>query len=160
MTAPKPKTTPKPKRKKVGNPGTKRGRYKTELTDEALLIIIDKYYGVLPDIAKASGQTYMGMKKRIGDNPALKAACLEARDKIVSIAESQLYKMAAKGNLKAIQYMLSRVGRKNGWTEESTINLRTSIAPDEAKQEVATLFGLKADEPTGEAPESKEDEEA
>lgn len=129
------------------------------LSDEQIAILIDKYYGIYTDMAKAAGVTYQCIFKRIDNSPYLQQECVKARSKIIVAAESKLLEIMEAGDIKAVMFILKSLGKHKGWSEDVNLNVRVQVGPEEAKAAVATLFGLKTDEPTVEDPESKEDEE-
>lgn len=125
-----------------GNPGIPRDAYDTTITDEILIAALDKTFGLIPEAAKLLGMSSTGLRKRLHNNPELEIACQKAREEIVLIAEKKMFDSVEAGDLKSVTFVLSRLGRHRGWGEESTVTLKSSINPEDAKREVAAIFSL------------------
>ena len=130
----------------AGNPGTPRDKYANSVTDEQILDAIEQTHGLIPDIALIIGMTNTGCRNRIHNDPVLMEACNKARDSIVLIAESKMFAMVHAGDFKAVQFVLKCLGKHRGWSEESTINIKSAINPEEAKRQVADIFSLSTKE--------------
>jgi hypothetical protein len=78
--------------------------------------------GQVVDIAKKFGLTPRGLRKRIQENADLKEAQLEARERLVDIAQSQLGVAVRKGDAWAVKFTLETWGKERGFTKKLQVD--------------------------------------
>ena len=92
-------------------------------TKEEVLEKIDGSFGILSLIQGKLGidrSTLWGYRQRW---PEIDAAIKNERGRFVGLAEDELKKKVKHGNLEAIKFVLSRIGKEDGWGDEQTVNL-------------------------------------
>lgn len=73
-------------------------------------------------IASRLGITRNAVNKRLRENPKLREAQIEEREKMIDVAETALYRKVEDGNLDAIKYFLSRAGKARGYTTKVEVD--------------------------------------
>lgn len=81
--------------------------------------------GQVVDIAKKFGLTPRGLRKRIQENADLKEAQLEARERLVDIAQSQLGVAVRKGDAWAVKFTLETWGKERGFTKQIQVDSKS-----------------------------------
>ena len=88
-----------------------------------IIAALRRHDGLVSLAAKALGCTHVTIYTRAKAEPVVAAALEEARSALLDVAESQLFKHIRKGNLKAITYTTSRLGRHRGYVTRSETRL-------------------------------------
>ena len=96
----------------------KRGQ---KVTDFQCIKALRANKGLIGPTARACGITYDGIYKRIKNNPELEKVMNDAREDIVDTAEAELFIHVEQGNLDAIKFTLSRIGKKRGYSEKTEV---------------------------------------
>lgn len=96
-------------------------------SDKQIIEALQKTHGIIYDAAKLLG--YSGpssLQKRIRENKPLKDACDEAREYEVDWLHSKMVDLAEKGEYRAIEFLLRKLGRNQGFGDVQEINIRSS----------------------------------
>lgn len=88
-----------------------------KIAKKELLNELQNCDGQVVDIAQRFGITPRGLRKRIQENADLKAAQLEARERLVDIAQSKLGDAVRKGDAWAVKFTLETWGKSRGFTK-------------------------------------------
>lgn len=92
-------------------------------TKEEVLESVKDTFGILSLIQGKLGidrSTLWNYRQRW---PEIDAAIKNERGRFVGMAEEQLRKKVKGGSLEAIKFVLSRLGKDEGWGEEQTVNV-------------------------------------
>ncbi len=92
-----------------------------------LLTAIRRHGGCVNKIAAEFKITPRGLRKRLQENPDLKAACNEAREQMMDLAEQGLLKAIKDGKGWAIRLCLTSIGRGRGYGK--TIRVEADARP-------------------------------
>ncbi len=98
-----------------------------------LLTAIQNNEGSVVEIATKFGITPRGLRKRIQENPDLKEAQLEARERLVDIAQSKLGDAVRRGDAWAVKFTLETWGKSRGFTKQIQVDSNT-------ENEIVTVF--------------------
>ena len=90
-------------------------------TKTEVIETIQKYDGIVSEVARALGMTPEAIRLRIKKHPELQAAQLEAREALVDKAESQLRKAVDSGAAWATKFVLETWGRGRGFSRQITV---------------------------------------
>lgn len=96
---------------------------KYKWTKEEVLKSVEGSFGILSLIQGKLGidrSTLWGYRQRW---PEIDAAIKNERGRFVGLAEEELRKKVRKGSLEAIKFVLTRIGKDEGWGEEQTVNV-------------------------------------
>jgi regulator of replication initiation timing len=104
-----------------------------KIDKKELLNELQNFDGQVTDIAKKFGMTPRGLRKRIQENADLKEAQLEARERLVDIAQSQLGVAVRKGDAWAVKFTLETWGKSRGFTKQIQVDSNT-------ENEIVTVF--------------------
>lgn len=78
-----------------------------------ILTIIQKKLGISRDTLRLYRQRW----------PEIDTAIKDERGAFVGTAEEAILKKVKKGSIEAIKFVLSRIGKDDGWSEEQTVNV-------------------------------------
>jgi hypothetical protein len=78
-------------------------------------------YGVISNTAKQLGISRQVLESRIKLNPDLRAIRDSARQSLLDVAESQLFKKVESGEDRSIFFVLTRLGKERGYGDEVVI---------------------------------------
>ena len=92
-------------------------------TKEEVLERVKGSFGVLTVIQKKLGINRDTLRKYRKRWHEVDEAIKEERGYFMGLAESRLVKQVEAGNLEAIKYVLSHLGKDDGWGDEQTVNL-------------------------------------
>lgn len=164
-----PKKQPAKKQPPIKKEGL--GTKKLCFTDENLIEVLRENGGLVKFAARRFGCTDRTIYNRIKDNPEIKIAIKEARNRFIDEAENVLQKAVQKGSLPAVFFTLKTIGRHRGYVERretrvggdnnappvTTTNLIT-INPDELPLDVrkALLEYVRSKKTQNQTPENKE----
>lgn len=91
-------------------------------TDEEARVAIIKHRGILTKAARSLGyNSVASFNNRVRKTPALRQAAEEARYSLVDNAEAVVADAVDAGDVKAAQFVLTRLGKDRGWTERKEI---------------------------------------
>lgn len=93
------------------------------ITAEQIITAIDNNYGNLSAAARELGIQRYPLQVRVTNNPEIKEALNNARDKFIDLAEEGLYAHVKAKSLAAITFLLKTIGKERGWGESQNINL-------------------------------------
>lgn len=89
--------------------------------------------GLITVAASRLGVDYQALKKRVDRSETLRSVMEDAREKMLDLAENQLFTLVANKNWKAIRYILDTFGQKRGYglreeqADKTTVNV--NLAP-------------------------------
>lgn len=89
---------------------------------KAILSIIDKTNGNISACARSLGMSRVALYKRIDNDPDLKQALTDCRDRLIDIAENKLTDLVLSGYYPAIALVLRTIGKSRGYGEEFTMH--------------------------------------
>lgn len=92
-------------------------------TKEEVLEKIDGSFGILSLIQGKLGISRDTLRLYRQRWPEIDEAIKNERGRFVGAAEEQLRKKVKNGSLEAIKFVLSRLGKDEGWGEEQTVNV-------------------------------------
>lgn len=138
-----------------------RNRRTVKQIEEALR----RTYGTVAAAARLLGMNRQYLHERIAATPRLQEVLDESREFMVDQAELKLVTAVQEGDIRAITFMLSRIGKSRGWGSEVTLNhrrldvrnmsteeleavLRAAYGEDDDGAGVAPLDGEPSGEPT------------
>ena len=98
-----------------------------KVSRKELLAAIQNKEGSILEIAAKFKITPRGLRKRIQENPDLKAAQAESRERLVDIAESRLGDSVRRGEAWAVKFTLETWGKHRGFGKE--IKIETDEKP-------------------------------
>ena len=93
----------------------------TKLSVRKVLKAIPGTYGVITDIAKACNVSRLAIYNFIDKHPTLRNAITDETERIVDVAERQCVIKAAKGNMKAVELILTHKGKGRGYVKKQEI---------------------------------------
>jgi len=129
--------TPTPPRKK---------RRTVKEIEEALR----RTYGTVAAAARMLGMNRQYLHERIAATPRLQEVLAEAREFMVDTAELKLVTLVQEGDVRAITFMLSRIGKSRGWGSEVTLNHRRldvkNMSIEELEAVLRTAYGEEDEE--------------
>lgn len=118
-------------------------RYTKEQIEEA----IDSNYGITTAIANQLDCTFAQLWRAL-HKLGLEGRLQEAKKQIVSLAESNLLAFLASPDsrcrMEATKFVLSRLGRNDGYGDQPMIAVEVST--DEKRAQIRALFGIKDNE--------------
>lgn len=83
------------------------------------------------------------------NKPELKKQCEEAREHIIDLAEKRLMELMSSESdeisLKAVQYILSRIGGSRGWTDKLGNAQQINISKD-GEISIQSIFGITSEQ--------------
>lgn len=92
-------------------------------TKEEVLEKIDGSFGILSLIQGKLGISRDTLRLYRQRWPEIDEAIKNERGRFVGAAEEQLRKKVKNGSLEAIKFVLSRLGKDDGWGDEQTVNV-------------------------------------
>lgn len=92
------------------------------ISEDRFIEAIRLAHGMSSHIASRLGITRNAVNKRLRENPKLREAQIEEREKMIDVAETALYRKVEDGNLDAIKYFLSRAGKARGYTTKVEVD--------------------------------------
>lgn len=92
------------------------------LTTEKIADALQKKMGNVTEAAKALKVARQTLHRRIGEDEALQAVLVDARETLVDIAESALVKQIKQGNTAAIIFTLKTQGKGRGYVERNEVD--------------------------------------
>ena len=92
-------------------------------SDAALVDAFQKNGGIVTHVAEALGCSTRAVFKWVAKDPALREELELAREVIVDVAESELYKMVRLGKETAVFYVLNNhpAARRRGWGQKAVV---------------------------------------
>ena len=94
-------------------------------TKTQVIETIQKYDGIVSEVARALKMTPEAIRLRIKKHPELHAAQMEAREALVDKAESQLRKAVDGGAAWATKFVLETWGKNRGFTKQIHVDSNT-----------------------------------
>lgn len=91
------------------------------LTIEQITHALRQKAGNITEAAKALKVTRQALHKRIGEDEALQAVVVDAREAMVDVAESEALKQIKRGNTAMIIFTLKTLGKNRGYVERQEI---------------------------------------
>ena len=86
------------------------------ISDEIIINALKSTDGLVYSAAELISCSFTTIYQRMKNVPAVKEAREAARGLLLDVAESELFKKIKSGDLEAIKYALSRIGKSRGWT--------------------------------------------
>jgi hypothetical protein len=101
----------------------KRWPRRSTTTPNQAIAAIQKHRGVLADAALALGMARSNLARMARDNSKVARAVAQERDKFIDFTEKKLAEKVEDGNIQAIIFTLSTIGRVRGWVmpKDSTL---------------------------------------
>lgn len=94
-----------------------------QVTKEDVVEALRASGGFLAPAAKMLGLSYKNLYQRVRNNVELQEVIEEFRESFLDIAETQLVKKMAAGDLNAIKYYLEHQGKSRGYTNKAQIEV-------------------------------------
>lgn len=91
------------------------------VTVEMIMPLIDHHKGNLSAIARSLGVHRSTIQRRLAESPVLAAARQDARETMLDMAESVLYKKVLEGSTPELIFFLKTQGFRRGYTERQEI---------------------------------------
>lgn len=126
-----------------------RNRRTVKQIEEALR----RTYGTVAAAARLLGMNRQYLHERIAATPRLQEVLDESREFMVDQAELKLVTAVQEGDIRAITFMLSRIGKSRGWGSEVTLNHRRLDVRNMSTEELeAVLRAAYGEDDDGAAP--------
>ena len=120
---------------------------KREQTALRIIGAIQTSNGLLTTAAKKAGLNYSTVWRYTQDFPLVKQAVVEAKERMLDLAESKLYKKIKEGDNTMIIFFLKTQGKGRGFIERSEITgaegvplMNVNVNSDETKQDIADVI--------------------
>jgi predicted transcriptional regulator len=88
-----------------------------KVTEKQLAEAIRVKGGVITSVAKELGISFQAVYKRINNSKKLQEVLEEARESLLDMAESALFRQIQSGNMTAICFFLKTQGKHRGYVE-------------------------------------------
>lgn len=99
------------------------------LNKDTILQLIVKHRGNVSRVADAMGTTRVAIRNRVNNDPELKDALAEARERWIDDIEESVLARANESNDTALQcFVLKTQGRHRGWEQSEAQNTAKDIA--------------------------------
>lgn len=92
---------------------------KQKYTAQQMIDALTEAHGLLSLAARIIGCDRGTVRNYINRYPTVKRARDDAKDRVLDMAENNLYQKVAEGDITAIKYFLSTVGRERGYVTRS-----------------------------------------
>lgn len=120
-------------------------RYKVDEIEK----VIDQCNGLTAVICAKLDCTKTQWCSYLRNKPELKKQCEEAREHIIDLAEKRLMELMSSESdeisLKAVQYILSRIGGSRGWTDKLGNAQQINISKD-GEISIQSIFGITSEQ--------------
>lgn len=113
-------------------------------SDRAIADALREAHGLQTVAARRLDISHASVRRAISRSPMVMEAWRESREKLLDLAEGQLYKAIAAGEAWAIRYVLSTIGRHRGYTERLELVVDRTRVERLAAEEGCTVDELVA----------------
>lgn len=118
------KPVKRPPRRLKPNPKQKQRQPERHRTDEEVANAIRSTKGNIHAACRALGlRSAFKLRQRINSKPELKEALEDAREELLSLAETSLEALIIAGDYRAVNNVLVNHGRHAGWRDEKTLKV-------------------------------------
>lgn len=116
------------------------------VTKEKLVEVLMACDGIASEVAKRLQITPQAVRKRLREDPELKAVQLESREGLVDLAQSKLRGLVDSGDFRAVKFVLETWGRERGFARELKVDASHEqrgkvvlMLPDNGRQDLSLL---------------------
>jgi len=103
--------------------------------------------GIITTIAKKLGVSWNTAKSYIEEHESTLQAYNDEEEKILDIADEQLYKAIKKGDLSAVKWLQATKGKKRGYVEKQIQEIQTTNESKYSDEEVDAIVRAFTEEP-------------
>ena len=113
-----------------------------KVTKEKLVRAINNSYGVLNTIAERLGSNRVSIWEFLNKHPELRILIEAEKEKIIDVAEKELFTLIKCGDMKAIDRLLKTRGRSRGYGDhlQQDSNIQAEITTHLSKDEKKDLL--------------------
>ena len=113
---------------KPDKPAPKKGGRRPVLGLEPVRAKLRELHGNQSAVARALGVTRQSVSEFVGKHPELRAELADAREGLVDVAESALFRAVVAGEAWAVCFTLKTQGKDRGYVEKTVVDNRHSGA--------------------------------
>lgn len=115
--------------------------------EQEVIDTIFKYYGNLSNVANALESTWQQVQVYLRKRPNVKQAVLDAREKILDIAEDKMIQLIQSEDnrvaLEAAKFVLHSVGRSRGYCGDApAMQVNVQSSGNDLKVQINSIFGI------------------